>query len=199
MWCNTQWIKYFFHSMVLITELDRENPDLPPYLISHGQKIESSRVLLATHSKVDDCVYAALQVWSAHCGRNISALEVAQSYSVSLRALFSKDPSRPNFCSIADGAIIRGGIGSPGSPYLILWSWYKLFKYLPTKYGLDQSDSISHHYWHLQCADKAQISLSPISCAMMRLLIIHINNPVVTVDFQLHFDVNISMFLWHPK
>ncbi len=28
------------------TELDRENPDFPPSLISHGQKIGSSRVLL---------------------------------------------------------------------------------------------------------------------------------------------------------
>ncbi len=44
----------------------------------------------------------------------------AQSYSVSLRALFGKATSRPNFYSIAGGAIIHGGIGSPGSPYLIL-------------------------------------------------------------------------------
>ncbi len=57
----------------------------------------------------------------AQCERNIRALEVAQSYSVSLRALLGKDPSRPNFCSIAGGAIVHGGIGSPGSPYLILW------------------------------------------------------------------------------
>ena len=45
-----------------ITELDRENPDFPPYLISHGQKIWLTRALLATRSKVADCVYAALQV-----------------------------------------------------------------------------------------------------------------------------------------
>ncbi len=64
----------------------------------------------------------ALQVRSLQCGRNISILEVAQSYSVSLRALFGKDPTRPNFCSTADGAIIHGGVGSPGSPYLILWN-----------------------------------------------------------------------------
>ncbi len=44
------------------TELDRENPDFPPYLISHGQKIGSSRVLLATHSEVANCVCATLQV-----------------------------------------------------------------------------------------------------------------------------------------
>ncbi len=108
----------------LPTELDRENLDFPPYLISHGQKIGSSRVLLATRWEVTDCVCAALQVWSTQCGRNISALEVVQNYSVSLRALFSKDLTRPNFCSIADGAIICGGIGSPGSPYLILWIYH---------------------------------------------------------------------------
>ncbi len=73
-----------------------------------------------------DCMCVALQVWSVQCGCNISVLEVAQSYSVSLRALFGKDPSRPNFCSIADGAMIHGGIGSPGSPYLILWTHLKM-------------------------------------------------------------------------
>ena len=78
------------------TELDRENPDFPPCLISHGQKIRLSRVLLATRSEVADCVCVALPVWSMQCGRNISSLEVAQSYLVSLRALFGKDPTRPN-------------------------------------------------------------------------------------------------------
>ncbi len=103
------------------TELDREKTDFPPYLNCHGQKIGSSRVLLATCSKVADCVCAALQVWSGQHGRNISALKVAQSYSVSLR----KDPTRPNFCSIADGAIIHGGIGSLCSPYVILCLWVR--------------------------------------------------------------------------
>ncbi len=43
----------------IVTELDRENPDFPPYLISHGQKIESTRVLLATRLEVADflCVH----------------------------------------------------------------------------------------------------------------------------------------------
>ncbi len=99
------------------TELDRENPDFPPYLISHGQKVGLTCVLLAS-SEVADCLCAALQVWS---GRNISALEVAQNYSVSLRTLFGKDRTLPNYYSIADCAIIHGGIGSPGSPCLILW------------------------------------------------------------------------------
>ncbi len=99
------------------TTVYRENLDFPPYFISHGQKIGASQVLLATHSKVANCVCAALQIWSAQCGRNISALEVVQSYSVSFRTLFGKDPTRPNFCSIADGAIIRGGIQS----IQILW------------------------------------------------------------------------------
>ena len=44
------------------TELDRENPDFPPYLISHGQKIGSIRVLLAMRSEVADCMCAILQV-----------------------------------------------------------------------------------------------------------------------------------------
>ncbi len=109
------------HLMDCYWEVDRENQDFPPYLISHGQKIGSSRVLLAMRSEVDDCVCAALQIWSARCGGNISGLEVAQNYSVSLHALLGKDQTRPNFCSIADGAIIRGGISSPGSPYLVLW------------------------------------------------------------------------------
>ena len=41
---------------------------------------------------------------------------------VSLHALFGKDPNQPNFCSIADGVIICGAIGSLGSPYVIFWS-----------------------------------------------------------------------------
>ncbi len=52
-----------------ITELDKENPDFPPYLISHGQKIGSTHVLLATRSEVADCV-------SVHCksyARNVDA------------------------------------------------------------------------------------------------------------------------------
>ena len=104
------------------TELDRENPDFPLYLISHGQKIGLSRVLLAMCWEVADCMCAASHVWSTKCGRNISALKVAQSYSDSLRALFGKDLTQPNFCSITDSAIICGGIGSPGSPCLILWA-----------------------------------------------------------------------------
>ena len=96
------------------------NLDSPPYLISHGHKI-----VFATRSEVADCVCAALQVCSVQRRCNISTLKAAQSYSVSLSALFGKDPTRPNFCSIADAAIIRGSIGSPGSPYLILWSFYK--------------------------------------------------------------------------
>ncbi len=44
------------------TELDRENPDFPPYLISHGQKIGLSQVLLARRSEVANCVCATLQV-----------------------------------------------------------------------------------------------------------------------------------------
>ena len=82
---------------------------------------DNERVLHVGLSEVVDCVCAAFQLWSAQCVRNISALEVAQTYSVNLRTLFGKNPTRPNFCSIADGAIIRGGIGSPGSPFLILW------------------------------------------------------------------------------
>ncbi len=117
--CNDD--KMDLYVYVITTELDKENPDFPPYLNCHGQKIGSSRVLRATRSELADCVCAALQAWSAQRGRNISTLKVAQSYSVSLRALFGKDPTQPNFCSIADGAIIRGGIGSSGSPYLILW------------------------------------------------------------------------------
>ncbi len=54
-------------------------------MISHGQKIGSTRVLLAMRSEVADCVCATLQAWSAQCERNISGLEVAQSYSVSVR------------------------------------------------------------------------------------------------------------------
>ncbi len=82
---------------IITTELDRENPNFPPYLISHGQKIGSSWVLLATRSEVRDCVCAALQVWNAQCGRNISALEVAQSYSVSLRVLLGWGPKSTQF------------------------------------------------------------------------------------------------------
>ncbi len=51
------------------TELDRENPDFPPYLISHGEKIGSTRVLLAMRSEVADCV-------CVHCksdARNVDA------------------------------------------------------------------------------------------------------------------------------
>ncbi len=51
-----------FKNNSLMIELDRENPDLPPYLISHGEKIGSSRILLATRSEVTDWVYATLQV-----------------------------------------------------------------------------------------------------------------------------------------
>ncbi len=40
------------HNYGEITELDRENTDCPPYLISHGQKIGWSRVLLETRSEV---------------------------------------------------------------------------------------------------------------------------------------------------
>ena len=109
------------------TELDRENPDFPPYLTSHRQKIESARALLAIRSEVADWVCTALQVWSAQCGHNISALEVAQSYSITLRPLFGNDPNQPNFCSIADGVIIRRGIRSSGCPYLILWAEYIVF------------------------------------------------------------------------
>ncbi len=101
--------------------IKKGEPGLPLYMFSYGQKIGSSRVLLVKRSEVADHVCAALQVWSAQCGRDISALEVAQSYSFSLRSLISKNPTQPNFFSIADGAIMRGGIGSPGSPYLILW------------------------------------------------------------------------------
>ena len=60
-----------------------------PYFISHGQKIASIRVLLATLSEVGDCVCATCKSE----GRNvdpISSLEVAQTYSVSLRVLFGK-------------------------------------------------------------------------------------------------------------
>ncbi len=103
---------------VLTTEFDKENLDSPPYLISHGQKIWSLCVLLVTHLKVADCVYATLQVWSAQWGHNMSALEVAQSYSISLCTLFGKDSNRPNFRSIADSIIIRCGVGNPSSPFL---------------------------------------------------------------------------------
>ena len=92
------------------TELDRENLDFPflPYLTSHGQKIGSNCILLiATPSEVDDCICATLQVWSAQCGHNISALEDAQSYSVSICTLFGKDPNQPNFSFIADGVILH--------------------------------------------------------------------------------------------
>ena len=118
------------------TELDRENPAFPPYLISHGQKIGSSRVL---HSlRVADCMCATLQVWSTQCERNISALEVGQSNSVSLHTLLGKDLTQPNFYSIADAGIIRGRIGSPGSPYLCgsnqyiipRWKNYKFVSHL---------------------------------------------------------------------
>ncbi len=113
-------LKVMFCGCVITTEKDRERTRTSsPYLISHGQKIESTRVLLTMRSEVADCVCASLQVWSAQCGRNISVLEVAQTYLVSLRPLFGKDLSRPTFCSIADGAIIRGGIGSLGSPYIL--------------------------------------------------------------------------------
>ncbi len=67
----------YYSLFTYITELDKENPDFPPYLISHGQKIGWTRVLLATHWEVADCVCVALQVWSAQCGHNISAFEVA--------------------------------------------------------------------------------------------------------------------------
>ncbi len=52
---------------VVFPELDRENPDFPPHLISHGQKIGSTCALLTTCSEVVDCVCAALQVRSAQC------------------------------------------------------------------------------------------------------------------------------------
>ncbi len=87
----------------------------------------------------------------------MSALEVAQSYSVSSRALFGKDPTRPNFCSIADGAIICGGIGSPGSPYLILWMKYtigvatatleQLFGYSMATPGQQYGYSVENNYY----------------------------------------------------
>ncbi len=103
------------------TELDRENLDFPPYLISHGQKIGLTRVLLAMRSEVADCLcaeFASLKrtMWTQHklpwsCAK----------LSVSLGTLFCKVPTQPNFCSIAYSASICGGIGSPGSPYLILW------------------------------------------------------------------------------
>ncbi len=87
----------------------------PPYLISHGQKIGLTRVLLQR-------VWKCPLVCAEHCkseAHNLDAtwspLEVAQSYLVSLRVLFGKDPTQPIFCSIADGAIICGCIGSPGS------------------------------------------------------------------------------------
>ena len=38
------------------TELGRENADFPPYLISCGQQIGSTCVLLTTHSEVADYV-----------------------------------------------------------------------------------------------------------------------------------------------
>ncbi len=123
------------YEWVHTTELDREYPDFPPYLIRRGQKIGSSRVLLAMRSEVADCVCGALQVWGVQCGCNISALEVTKSYLVSLRALFGKDLTQPNFCSIADGAIIRDGIGSTGSPYQILWSTHTTSQIQRHKHG----------------------------------------------------------------
>ncbi len=54
-----------------ITELDRENLDFPPYLISHGQKIGSTRILLATSfgsSHLRACDIASLKraMWTQH-------------------------------------------------------------------------------------------------------------------------------------
>ncbi len=53
-----------------ITELDRENPDFPPYLISHGQQIGWTRVLLAMRSEVADCMCVSMKrtMWTQHKG-----------------------------------------------------------------------------------------------------------------------------------
>ncbi len=86
-----------------------------------GKKIGLTCVLLAMRSEEADYVCATLQVWSVQCERNISTILVVQNYSVNTHAV--RQGHRPNFCSIADGVIICGGIGSPGSPCLILWFW----------------------------------------------------------------------------
>ena len=52
-----------------LTELNTENPDFPPYLISHGQKIGSTRVSLAKRSEVADSVC----VHSKSDSRNVDA------------------------------------------------------------------------------------------------------------------------------
>ncbi len=106
---------------VLLTELDGENPDFDkPWAENWVDLCFARNVFGCNWLCVCDIASLKRAMWTQH----ISALDVAQSYSVSLRALFGKEPSRPNFCSIADSAIIHGSIGSPGSPYLIPWSCY---------------------------------------------------------------------------
>ncbi len=75
---------------VLTTELDRENPDFPPYLISHGQKIGSTRVLLATRSEVADCV-------CVHCksdARNVDATYAPLKLRKATRLVYARCSAR---------------------------------------------------------------------------------------------------------
>ncbi len=113
----------------MTTELDRENPDFPPYLISHGQKIGLTCVLLATRLEVADCVCATLQVWSTQCECNISTLEVAQSYSVSLHSLFGKD--------------------RPKSTQFLLHSWLRNYTWRYRKSRFTLSNSVVFTYFVL--------------------------------------------------
>ena len=126
MWCNTQWIKYFFHSMVLITELDRENPDLPPYLISHGQKIESSRVLLATHSEVADCVSVAL---------------------ASLKRAMWTQHKWPWSCAKLLSSSTRAVRLGPDSTQFLLHRWRRHYTWRHRESGFSLSNSVGTSYW----------------------------------------------------
>ncbi len=142
-------------------------------------------------SEVADCVCMALQVWSTQRGCNISALEVAQRYSVSLRALFGKDRTRPNFCSISDGVIIHGGIGIPGSPCLILWGYHIdevtfLFSVCPTQYT--QHDMIKARAFKTPAIALCQ--MESFTCMNFAVLLI-----VLCITLYVHMSWTFSKFL----
>ncbi len=59
----SQKMNYFNVSTCVVifsTEVDRENLDFPPYLISHRQKIGLTCILLATRSEVAGCLCVTL-------------------------------------------------------------------------------------------------------------------------------------------
>ncbi len=88
------------------TELDEENADSPPYLISHGEKIVVYRFCFITHSETVDRVCAAMEVQPVHLTLHVSVC--------------GKDLNIPNFCSLFDDKnIICGDIGSLSSPYSV--------------------------------------------------------------------------------